>query len=486
MSSGPVWDEVLEGIDNSLREGPAAATDSFEDFVRSVNPTLLDFEHVPRLVDVLQKLYDGEIRSRRLMILMPPRYFKSECVTRLFSAFWLLNNSDDHVGIASYGASLAWELSEEARNYFEAAGGELRRETSAKRRWRTAEGGELWADGVGGSLLGRGYDLGIVDDPIDPIDALSMTYQARFETWWPSKWLSRAEPGAAIVLVMQRLGVWDPVAYLWEREAEAPEGWHVVCFDEVKSIEPLGEYEGRMGIPETCTLEQDPRDEGEVLAATRFDADQVARKQTAAGSYTAQAQRQQRPQALTGRFWRRDWFEVYDVLPEDAYNGGTSWDTAYTKDEHNSASARVRGYRGPGAAHEFPIYIDDVDWNWFEFPELVGWMQSEAGPHYIEQKASGKSAAQALRERGVRAQEVPVTGGDKIARASAVQPVVSTGRVHVRRAVLNKLLEGARQGLLRVTAERLAAGGPDLDLCDAFVAEVQRHTHQDDFDAGWA
>jgi phage terminase large subunit-like protein len=454
-----------------------AHPESFTQFVARHNPSLLDFEHVPRMVDCADRVASGEIS--RLLVILAPRYFKSEVFSRLLPGYFLRQNPHRLVGLASYGADLAWSLSEEARNYFEIDHGRLAQSTAGKKRWKTNRTGEMWAAGVGGPLLGFGYHLGIVDDPTDPEKAHSPTYQRRFRDWWPSKFLSRQEPGARIVFVMQRLGLDDPVDLLFRREVgddtdEAPENWHVVLCDEIRSNEPLGRWDGPMGLPPTCTLEPDHRALGEVLAPSRFSPERVKLLQRAAGPLVASAQRQGRPMAASGDFWRKDWFRVYDQLPGHAYNGGRDWDTAYTKREGNSASACVLSYRGPGKDGEFPIYIDDVDWDWREFPELVDWMRTTSGPHFVEQKASGKSVVQALMAEQIAATEVTVLG-DKFARAAAIQPVASNRRVWVRKEVLHSLLYGERQGLLRVTAENLQAEGEDLDVNDAFVQALTRH-----------
>jgi hypothetical protein len=214
---------------------------------------------------------------------------------------------------------------------------------------------------------------------------------------------------------------------------------------------------------------------GEVLAPKRFSPEAVELMQRSAGPYVTSAQRQQRPTAPAGDFWRAEWFvNTYDTLPAEAFNGGWDWDLAYTEDERNSASCGVNSYRGPGPDDSFPIYVQDVDWDWLEFPELLPWMRAKGGPHYIEKKASGKSAAQTLRREGIQVAEVAVEGG-KLARASSVQPVVSQGRIWVRRAIVRRLLHGERQGLLRVRAENLAQDQGDLDLNDTFVQLIQRH-----------
>lgn len=457
---------------------PTGVAASFRQFVERRNPDLLRYEHVPRLIDVADRVVEG--RLRRVLLMIPPRYFKSELFSRLLPAYYLRRHPTRQAGLASYGADLAWELSEEARDNFVEDGGVLMRATRAKKRWRTEDRGVMWAAGAGGPLLGRGFHLGIVDDPTDPEKAHSPAYQARFEKWWPGKFLSRLEPGAAIIFVMQRLGVLDPVDFLFRREVGedtdlAPEHWHVVVCDELKSDEPFGRWDGPQGLPPTCTLEPDPRARGEVLAPSRFDADAVARMQAAAGTYVASAQRQQRPAAPKGDFWKEEWFaDVYDELPAHAYNGGKDWDTAYSKEDANSASAFVESYRGPGADDAFPIYIHEVGWEWYEFPQLVEWMKGLRGPHHVEQKASGKSVAQVLRTHQVAVDEVSVAG-DKFARAAAAQPVVSNHRVKIRRAIIRQLLHGERQGLLRVRPQTLLAGGPDLDVNDAFVQAIHRH-----------
>ena len=454
---------------------------SLDGFIGDVNPTLFQFEHIPQLSQVANQLIEGQIT--RLLVIMPPRYLKTEVFGRLLLAYFLRKFPTSLAGLVSYNATKAWEVSENARSYYLQSGGRLRPSAAAKKFWGTQAGGELWAGGVAEGLIGRGYHLGVVDDPIDPEKVRSPTYQRRFQDWWPAKWLSRQEPGARIVVDMQRLGSDDPIDFLLRREVgekveKAPEYWHVYVLDEIKSEEPLGRWNGPAGLPPTCTLINDPRPRGQILAPSRFSKKEVLRMQRTAGPYITATQRQQRPLRPTGDFWKEKWFRTYTALPSHAYHGGKDWDTAYSKEERNAANAWVESYRGPApsAANslEFPIYIHDLGWEWMEFPQLVEWMAGMSGPHYVEAKASGKSAVQSLKVHGVPVDEVLVPG-DKLARASAVQPTVTSGRVYVREAVVQTLLMGEHQGLLRVTAEALMFGAGGLDLNDAFVQALHRH-----------
>lgn len=466
---------------------------SFSEFVDALNPTLLQYEHVPLLVDTANRVVEGEIK--RLLVLMPPRYFKSETFSRLLPAYALHRHPHQHVGLASYSASLAWDLSGSARQYFEEAGGQTAEDTDAKKEWANGEGGKMWADGVGGSLTGKGFHLGIIDDPMKPQHARSRAYIESFRKWYPETWYNRSEPGAAQIVVMQRLGANDPIDFLYRREVgkdtdAAPEHWHVLCLDERKSSEPLADYDGDMGLPPTCTLIHDDRTSGQILAPSRFNEDAVERQQRAAG-VAANPQRQQRATDPTGDVWRTQWFQVYgtegghplEELPDSAMASGYDWDTAYTKNEANSATAGVRSHRV--TVHgEVRVYISWCDWRWVETPEQVAWMKRLGGPHYIEAKASGKSNAQHLRRDKVPVTEVQVDGGDKYARTTGVQPIVgyeengepqSTGRVYVHASIAGKLLHGDRQGLAHVTYEALREGDGDLDLNDAFVQALNRH-----------
>lgn len=478
-----VFAEADSAASPAAHVGPA----TFRELVEQRNPTLLRYEHVPRLVEVCERVVRGELL--RVIVILPPRYFKSELFSRLLPAYYLTRYPDRDVGLASYSAELAWKLSAKARENYRHAGAAVASDTSAKKLWGTGDGGEMWAAGLVGSITGSGFNLGIVDDPMKPRHTRSRAFVEAFREFWPDTWCSRMEPGAAMIVVMQRLGTEDPIDFLYRREIgedtdEAPEHWHVVHCDEIKSSAPLERWDGPQGLPRTCTLEPDPRAEGEVLAPSRFSADEVAAAQRRAGTEVAGAQRQGRPAKAEGLYWREGWFlETYDVLPADAYDGGRDWDAAYTKDEHNSASAYVRSYRGPDLVdaagkpirNSFPIYVDEADWEWREFPQLIEWMKLLRGPHHIEAKASGKSAAQTLRSQGVPVSEVTVEG-DKLKRANDVQGIVAEGRVRVRKSLLRRLLHGERQGLLRVRAETLIAGGPDLDLNDAFVQAITRHT----------
>lgn len=126
---------------------------SFRTFIRRVNPRYQFYRHTEVLIDVLQAVADDQVK--RLMVFWPPRHSKSETVSRLFSAYYLYRHPERFVGLASYGADLAYTLSRNAREYYRASGEPLAVE--GVENWETGEGGGLWAAGVGGPATGKGF-----------------------------------------------------------------------------------------------------------------------------------------------------------------------------------------------------------------------------------------------------------------------------------------------------------------------------------------
>lgn len=454
---------------------------SFGEFVRHMHPSFLQHDYIRRQIKVAEAVLAGQIR--RLLVMEPTQYGKSELWSRLFPAYYLLTFPSRTVALASYGAELAWNHCGGARDYYHEAGGQFKEGSlrGQQKHWKTVrrmgQSGGMWAAGIRGPGLGFGYHLGIVDDPVDPEMARSLSYKGLFPRWWATKWIRGQRPRVnAMIFIMQRLETDDPVNWLLEREeTSAEEKWHILCMDEIHSKEAFWKGKGVMGFPRSCTVEPDPRQVGEVLAPGWRSPDEVAKIQAQTGTVVTSAMRQQRPARPTGDFWKAAWFEgrVFDALPPDAHNGGWDLDTAYTKDPDNSASAGILSYRGAGKKDECKIYIVDMFLEWFEFPELIKHLRLLKGPFYVEQKASGKSVVQQLKAYQIIASEVKVLGG-KLERASAAQPVAATAGVYISKLVYEKLLAG-EQGLLRITAETLLEEKGGLDLNDAFVQSLWRH-----------
>jgi predicted phage terminase large subunit-like protein len=298
------------------------ANQSFKQFVHKANPRFEFYPHCDVLSRVLERVVSGELK--RVLIQLPPRHSKSELVSRLFSAYYLKRNPFHFVGINSYSADLAYTLSRAARENFIQNGGKVKDDVAAVKHWETPEGGGLWAAGVGGSITGKGFDLGIIDDPLkNAEEAASEVIREKHKEWYSSTFYTRQEPNAAIVIIQTRWHEDDLTGWLLseETEGEQPENWHVVCLPAIA--------EERQSFPITCSVEPDAREIGEALCAPRYDEVKLSKIQGRIGEYHFGALYQQRPTARQGLFFHVDKIGFVDAAPVQAQRG-RGWDKAAT------------------------------------------------------------------------------------------------------------------------------------------------------------
>lgn len=274
---------------------------SFREFIALVNPKYKFYRHVNNLISVLQRVADGELK--RLMVFMPPRHSKSESVSRLFTAYYLYLYPDRWVGLNSYADALASTLSRNARENYKAAGGSLNPSAEAVHHWETVEGGGMWAAGVGGPITGKGFHLGIIDDPVkNSEDASSETIREKQKDWYKSTFSTREEPEAAIVLVQTRWNEDDLSGWLLSEESadedEAPERWHIISMEAIKEHQPAK-------FPASCTVEPDDRQPGEALCPERYDINKLLRRKKRLGAYFWSSLYQQTPSPDEGEIFKR-------------------------------------------------------------------------------------------------------------------------------------------------------------------------------------
>lgn len=312
---------------------------TFREFVAVVRPTYQWYRHCEVLGDVLERVASGEIK--RLMIFMPPRHGKSEETSRLFSAYFLYRFPDFWVAITSYAADLAYTLSGAAKDHYVNAGGTLKKGAKAVKHWETGKGGGFWAAGVGGPATGKGWHLGIIDDPVkNSQEASSVTIRERNKEWFNSVFYTREEPwsatdaNGALIVIQTRWHEDDLAGWLLaEEEATAAElakeradgvpedeiednaeRWHIVCLPAI--AEKLPKF------PDTCTVEPDWRKEGEALCPERRPLRKLQRILHKIKEYFFGALFQQRPRPKDGDAFRAAWFDENLVdasaVPADA------------------------------------------------------------------------------------------------------------------------------------------------------------------------
>lgn len=389
---------------------------SFADFIRQVNPGFQFYKHVDILIARLQQVADGDLD--RLMVFLPPRHTKSELVSRLFSAYYLYRHPGRWVGLNSYGANLAYSLSRNSRDNFQRMGGEIRGDARAVEQWETGQGGGMWAAGVGGAITGKGFHLGIIDDPVkNAEEANSEIIREKHADWYSSTFYTRGEPGNAIIVIQTRWHEMDLSGWLLAQEGEEqPEHWHIISFPAIADEIP-------QEFPETCTVEPDFREPGEALCPERYNLDKLKKLAARVGTYFWNALFGQRPTPLEGGMFKRSWFDVVGAAPRDAQRV-RAWDRAATEGAGDYTVGLLMAKDGDGV-----YYVEDIVRGQFSdlqcekvieqttltdaarYGNVTTWLEEEPGS---SGKAVAKITIRALAGHVVKSER---STGDKLTRA---------------------------------------------------------------------
>lgn len=404
---------------------------------------------VERVVRREPKLYD-------LIINIPPGTTKSTIVTVMLPAWAWAMDPTIRTMSASYTGSLAVDHSTKSRDIVKSdlyrklfPEVEIRGDVDGKTHYKTSKGGERYATSVGGTVLGFHAHLLLVDDPVTPRGSGSEAERLNANNFMDMTLSTRKvdKEMTPTILVMQRLHKKDPTGNWLEKGKNIK---HICLPAEVsKDIKP----------PELRERYQDG-----LLDPVRLSREVLDNMKKDLGSYGYAGQMMQNPAPTGGGKWQK-WILPIDEedIPERLMHHGTDWDLAYTAEQKNSASAYVTA--GKSGAN---MYITDLGFEWLEFPALINFMKEKKAPHYIENKASGKSAKQTLNNSGIAAAEVRVAGGDKIARATMATPYAESGLVYCSRRLLDTLYNDSKQGIL------IFPNGENDDLQDALVQAINR------------
>lgn len=218
----------------------------------------------------------------RIIINGPPRHGKSELISVNLPPWYLEHHPDRNVVIASYGNALARDFGQKVRDTLRnnpRVGIRLREDADAAGNWLTPEGGGMKTVGVNGPITGRGFDLGIIDDPIkDWKEANSRAYRKALVKWFTGIFEQRCEPNGSIIINMTRWHKRDLTGYLLKN---FPGDWiHI----KLPAIALPGDWLGRKP--------------GEALCPERFDKEALVKRKMRAG-FAWPSQYQQEPEATT-------------------------------------------------------------------------------------------------------------------------------------------------------------------------------------------
>lgn len=379
--------------------------------------------HIGHLCWQLQRVARGEVR--RLIINVPPRSMKSIVVSVAFTSWLMGRDPTRRIICTSYADDLARKLSVDTLSvmrepWYGSLFPSLVLSSRKMTELRTTQHGYRYAAGMGGSILGRGADLIIVDDPIKPVDARSKAERRRVNEAFDNTLYTRLNDKrtGAIVIIMQRLHQDDLVGHVLARD-----DWeHVV----IPAIAPermtyrIGDASGQVY----------HRTAGEILSA-REPLEQLETLRRVQGSLTFSAQYQQAPVPPDGNVLRREWIKHFRQRPESFDYTIASWDTASTLSETSDYSVgTIWGAKG------LDFYLLDLIRGRFEVPDLrrriidlaARWSVDQI---VIEDTELGRTICQDLRRAGEYQAVLQRSRHDKEARFLAQTSRFESGQVHV-------------------------------------------------------
>jgi predicted phage terminase large subunit-like protein len=416
-------DLTLNKVLNIYRSDFAAfATKAFN--ILNPGTTFIPTPAFAAMTYALSKVESGQ--TRRLIINVPPRSGKSLLASIALPAFVLGRDPTRRIVCASYAEGLAGKLARDCRtliahpSYRQLFPATVITGKNTEFELETAHGGFRFATTVGGTLLGRGGNLIVIDDPMKTEDAMSRTARDRAWEWFTGTVGSRLDNKAegAIAVIAQRLHVDDLCGRLIERG-----GWDIL------SLPAIAEDEQRLLIGNGRVHVRKP---GDILDPTREPREVLEQAKRDLGSTNFEAQYQQQPVPEDGGLFDWAWFQTFAVAPRPTAGDilVISWDTAMKDKEVNDYSVGIVALIKPNRW----IYILDVIRVRLNFASLRTRIIDEAqkwpnAMTLIEDAGSGTILLSDL--RGKIRLFGPRPMGDKVMRFQPTTIRIQAGEVHL-------------------------------------------------------
>lgn len=289
------------------------------DFIPRVSPKYSRPHHLGRLVRALQQ---AETEPVRVIVNIPPRHSKTETILHSI-ARRIKRRPWETIAYVTATQELAKSKSLLARQYAERAGVVLHGDANAWNEWRTPEMGGALFTSIGGSIIGQGCHLLIIDDPHkDRADAESPVMREKVWSWFTSTGYDRLEPNGSVVICQTR---WHPDDITGRAlDDMARENWDHI------ELPALGiEVNGKR-------IADD--DHGEALWPERWPRHELLKKKV--DEYEWNSKFQQRPTKRGGAVFKGA--NLYDPARRpSALRISIGIDLAYSEDTHADHSAIV-------------------------------------------------------------------------------------------------------------------------------------------------
>lgn len=271
---------------------------------------------------------------------------------------------------------------------------------------------------VNGSITGEGLGLGVIDDPIrGRADANSETIRDKTWEWFSDDFFTRFAENAGLLMILTRWHIDDPAGRLIDLKLP---NTTVLKYEAI------------------ATKDEKHRKAGEALFPAHKSLEFLLARKKVQGIENFEALYQQSPIIIGGDIFKKVDFRYYDT-PRRYLRIIQSWDTAQKANEFNDPSVCTTW-----GEHELGFDLLDVYRERVAYPALkraairlaktwIGKKHLYAGhvlfSILIEDKGSGISLVQDLRESTTYNIEAIEPCGDKVTRAHVITPQFDAGKV---------------------------------------------------------
>lgn len=419
---------------------------NFMQYVWCKNTPFIVGEHTKKVCnlidDSIKKYRNGQ--SVFCIVKIPFRHGKSDIISRYLPPHFLGIFPHSEILVSTYSQDFVNELSRFSRMLIKSEKYQeiyryikLSQESHAVQNWKITEGGSTQWSGIGGSVTGRGYDLGIIDDFLkNREEAESETIREKHWDWFTNVFLTRRAPKSITIIL----------ATPWHTD-------DLIGRVEQKINPNSKEYDENFPQFEVITMPafSDNYADG-VLFPERFSKLWYEQQRATLGSYGTASLLQCNPTTKGGNILKTDNIKIIDIddFPRDIQYV-RAWDLASTEKEllKNDPDYTVGLLVGLKWIEENKIkkpllYIKDMKHFQKEATQRDNIIKQTAMiDGYcrigIESVAGYKDTYIRIRDmlEGIRKVEKISVMKDKLIRANPLEPIFEAGNIYLARAEWN-------------------------------------------------
>ena len=403
-------------------------------FTKYTKPDYIVNWHHAIMADVLNKFVAGEIKN--LMISAPPRHGKSELISRRLPAYLFGKFPDRNIIATSYNDDLAQEMTRDVQRIIDSdkyvnifpdtkiMGDNVVLDKHEK--WVKTlnkfeivrKKGHYRSAGLLGGVTGKGCDYLLMDDFIKNYSE-SQSKPIKNRAWQEYKltFRSRLEGAKQQLVTATRWAIDDLMGRILKFTTD---DWTILNFEALKTNKKYY-YDKRT----TETALWDYRKTKEELL-----------KEKELDPFAFDAMYQGSPPGKTGIVFKSVWWSYFDEIPRGPYSIVQSWDTAFKTGESNDYSVCTTWLKFINLYLLLDVFRARLIYPDLKNKAIELFNKYKPNTVLIEDKASGQSLIQDLRN----STRIPILAisidRDKIARANACTGLFESGKVKLLRSGL--------------------------------------------------